>query len=435
MAMKTRLILAALLAAGVTSAAADDPTLADLSKAKAAHAKELARLRDKLLADIDAVIKAENDRGAVINYMLKERKGFAENGVTPILPKLLPASGKYLEGKKAADAELESAYTRAVEASVKAEKVDQAIALRTELKNFRGASVSLAPESDQRKAGDVAPKKTAGLQPAPDGPPRLPGGKPDPIRAALDEAWVAYRADVSKADQAVTDSLEQAETRARQKGDKPVVDRVKAERIDFLLTGVLPRWAPAGVQPKYANARHALESAYRQAVKAYTRASEDEKATAVQKEFEEFLKQPPPRYFTLVNEKSGLVLAPAKATAERASFLIQSSEGGEPYQQWSFVPAGTPGVYLIKNRLSGLYVNICGSHEVGGPTALWSFDAAEHNHWSITPEGKHLRIRDANGNGYMAPDAGSTDTGKSIVKAAKQDGDEQLWRLVPVKTK
>jgi hypothetical protein len=114
----TRILsLVVLFVAACPSVAADDAILVDLNKAKATHAKELARLHDKLLADIDTVIKAESDRGAGINYLLKELKGFAENGVTPILPKLLPPAQKYLEGKKAADAELESAYTKSEQPS------------------------------------------------------------------------------------------------------------------------------------------------------------------------------------------------------------------------------------------------------------------------------------------------------------------------------
>ncbi len=116
------------------SASADDSALAALDRAKVAHAKELARLHDQTLAEIDAIIKDLDDRGAGINYLLKERKGFADNDVTPILPKLLPASRKYLAAKKVADDKLTKAYSIAIAAMTKAGKIAEADRLREELK-------------------------------------------------------------------------------------------------------------------------------------------------------------------------------------------------------------------------------------------------------------------------------------------------------------
>ena len=90
---------------------ADDPPA--VRAARATHERELERLRHKLLDDMDAVIRKERDAGAGINYLLKERKGFADNGVVPLLPKLLPASRDYLAGKSAADEALAAALDRA----------------------------------------------------------------------------------------------------------------------------------------------------------------------------------------------------------------------------------------------------------------------------------------------------------------------------------
>jgi hypothetical protein len=138
---------------------AEDSTVAELTKAKATYAKEMARLRDKLLADIDAVIKAEQDRGAGINYVLRERKGFEEGGVVPILPKLLPASGRYLDGKKAADADLERAYAAAIDAALMANQLDLVAGLRAELKKVRAP----AAEVGDRAAREPDPKGLAAL--------------------------------------------------------------------------------------------------------------------------------------------------------------------------------------------------------------------------------------------------------------------------------
>ena len=62
--------------------AADDAILDEVETAKAAHAKELRILRQHLLDDIDKVIRQTDDTGGGIDDMLRERTGFAENGVT-----------------------------------------------------------------------------------------------------------------------------------------------------------------------------------------------------------------------------------------------------------------------------------------------------------------------------------------------------------------
>ena len=134
----TRAILAALLCAS-PAFAADDPILDELEKAKAAHAKELRILRQNLLDDIDKVIRQTNDMGGGIDYMLRERKGFAESGVTPILPKLKGASDNYLEAKIAADGTLEAAYATAADKSIKAGKLLQGSTLKAEVKAMRDA--------------------------------------------------------------------------------------------------------------------------------------------------------------------------------------------------------------------------------------------------------------------------------------------------------
>lgn len=102
------------------------PLLADdLATARSAHAKELARLRQKLLDDIDVVIKKESAGGAGIDYLLKEKRGYVEGGTLPVLPKLLPASRAYLDGKARADGKLADALEAAG-------RKDEAKALRAE---------------------------------------------------------------------------------------------------------------------------------------------------------------------------------------------------------------------------------------------------------------------------------------------------------------
>src|SRR5262245_46706055 len=90
------------------AAAANDPALAELTKAKAA--KELTRFRGVLQADGEAKkIRKTRGAGQEIDDLLPERKRFAKNGVVPILPRPLPHSREYLNGVRAADIALQSA--------------------------------------------------------------------------------------------------------------------------------------------------------------------------------------------------------------------------------------------------------------------------------------------------------------------------------------
>lgn len=256
----------------------------------------------------------------------------------------------------------------------------------------------------------------------------------DPVQAALDKAWTTYQDEVVKADRLMIESSAKLEKAARQKGDKATLDRLNLEWVDYQLTGRTTKSTPATVRQKLSLAHRDLVAAYVQSVKAYTKASKDDKATAAQKVLDELRNSAPTRYFSLLNEKSGLVLTPEKENAERAVVLVQTKDTGALHQQWSFQPHNQPGVYLIRNRLSGHFLNIAGTHDFGR-THLWSFDAAEHNHWLISRDDKFLRIRDANGEGYLTPEGASKEKDVPILKSAKVEGIEQLWRLLPVNRK
>ena len=149
-----RLAVFALAFLAVTVRADEAPALADLAKAKAAHTKEMARLRTDLMAVIDSAIREKDEKGGKINYLLKERKGFAENGVPPILPSLLPASREYVAEKRAADAELQKAYAAAIDGLKKSDNPKDAAALQKELDGKFGAKkVDPVPALPERKMG------------------------------------------------------------------------------------------------------------------------------------------------------------------------------------------------------------------------------------------------------------------------------------------
>jgi hypothetical protein len=110
----------------------------------------------------------------------------------------------------------------------------------------------------------------------------------DSTRMKLDEAKAAYEASSEKYRAAVGVWLDKRESSARDKGDKKLVDQVKAERQAFDERGELPPGAPVVLKSRLASARSALDSAYKAAVREHTRAKRDEEAAAVEKEWDLF---------------------------------------------------------------------------------------------------------------------------------------------------
>jgi hypothetical protein len=236
--MRRALLAVAIFAAPVL---ADDASArADLDKAKAAHTKEMLRLRDKLLADIDAVIRSEYDRGAGINYLLKERKGFEENGVVPILPKLLPASREYVDGQKAANAALEKAYTTAILASVRAGNTDQEKRLRAELKEFQGNARQ--PQAPAKEPGKEPPVKV-----------QL---KDAEIEKQIVQSKTDYATAIKAATAAMIDAFKQAKTKIL--NAKAIADEQKLKQLD-LLAKEQQDFETKAIRPKSAEMRAALK--------------------------------------------------------------------------------------------------------------------------------------------------------------------------------
>jgi hypothetical protein len=109
----------------------------------------------------------------------------------------------------------------------------------------------------------------------------------DPIREKLFAAKVAYDKEMSQIRGQVGDLLDKREETARKAGDKKVLDQVKADRLAFDEDGEFPKSATALAQ-RQEKAKKALDAAYTEAVKAYTKVKKDALAAAVEKELVEF---------------------------------------------------------------------------------------------------------------------------------------------------
>jgi hypothetical protein len=119
----------------------------------------------------------------------------------------------------------------------------------------------------------------------------LPGDDSDPIKSKLDKAKATYQEDVEKLRKGVSDSLDKKEEAARKTGNKALVDQIKAAREEFEKKGEVPKGVPAGsYQFGMRSAQIKMQGAYTEAVKGYTKAKQDDKASGVEAELKEFLK-------------------------------------------------------------------------------------------------------------------------------------------------
>jgi hypothetical protein len=108
------------------------------------------------------------------------------------------------------------------------------------------------------------------------------------VKEKLFQAKKEYDAKVQKFKMTVTESLDRREEDARKKGDKKLVDQVKAERDAFEKTGESPQSIPSSLRDPVAAARTKLDKAYTAAIKEYLKLKMDDAASATEKEREEF---------------------------------------------------------------------------------------------------------------------------------------------------
>lgn len=107
----------------------------------------------------------------------------------------------------------------------------------------------------------------------------------DPIREQLEQAKVKFHSDQEEYRTAVTRFLEKREEAARKTGNKTLVDHFKSKRQAFDENGKTPDSLPTSIRSQQARALATLETAYRTAIKEYTKAGQDEQANAAEREW------------------------------------------------------------------------------------------------------------------------------------------------------
>lgn len=128
----------ALSASSMVVVRADEPDSIrkELDKARALRAEADAKASAGLLAAFDEAIKTVAGLGDLdgVRRLQAEKKAFEDSGKIPDSPKMGNAAADYQKVSKAAQTALEKAYESAIKESTKALKIEQAEAMRTELK-------------------------------------------------------------------------------------------------------------------------------------------------------------------------------------------------------------------------------------------------------------------------------------------------------------
>ncbi|OWK35584.1 hypothetical protein [Fimbriiglobus ruber] len=109
-------------------------------------------------------------------------------------------------------------------------------------------------------------------------------GSDDKTGDALAKAKAKFEADMTKARAAAKVYFDGREKKARDKGDKKLVDVAKDERKAFDDHGVLAATGPKDLQRQVTAPRTAIEKAYTLAIKEYTKAKKDDLAAAADQE-------------------------------------------------------------------------------------------------------------------------------------------------------
>jgi hypothetical protein len=260
--------------------------------------------------------------------------------------------------------------------------------------------------------------------------------KDDPVKVRLDKAKQVYEEEITKVEKGVYDALDKAETASRKKGDKGAVDQIKIERSTFDFTGIWPKYTPAATTKQFTAARVAMEVAYQQAIKDYTKTKHDAMATVLENELKQWKAIPVlrVRYFNIVNKNSELLLAPNKETADAGADLMQIKKSGKLHEQWSVIPIPKSDVCLLRNREGGNFASNGGSTNAGNVPSLSKDDAGDSTRWYLVREGEYFVLQSAHSKLVLGVADASKDPGARLVQWNKLDGAaEQRWSFVPVK--
>jgi len=136
--------------------------------------------------------------------------------------------------------------------------------------------------------------------------------------------------------------------------------------------------------------------------------------------------------FYKIAAPNGRVLEVADFNTENGAAVQLWDDAGQPWQQWSFVPAGG-GSYRIKNRFTGKVIDLAFRGTVQG-TLLhqWSEVSHKSQQWLLEPGARGTRIRSVLAGKCVDLAEMCTSNGARAQIWADVDGGNQEWRILRV---
>lgn len=173
----------------------------------------------------------------------------------------------------------------------------------------------------------------------------------DAVKAKLDKAKAAYQSAREKNKEYLIEVLTKQEDAARKVGKVDLVEKVKKVRDDYQGGGPLPGGLAPAVRQRFSGARAAMQTAFADASRDYTKAKKDDLADAVREEWETFKldASDDPNVVRLVNKTSLKYVSVTKSEGgsnEPRAELYGEKPGNSQY--WRVVPAGKTGAVFFQ---------------------------------------------------------------------------------------
>jgi hypothetical protein len=175
----------------------------------------------------------------------------------------------------------------------------------------------------------------------------------DPIKDKLLAAKAAYDKEMEQYHKQTTDWLNKREEQARKDGNKKLLDQVKLERKAFEETGELPSTAPVTFKQKHDRAKKAMDAAYAEAVKAYTKAKKDDEAASVEEAWKVFKEGSAIDLLALVDPKEHAVSGEWKKEGTALVGTATNKGGREARLRLPYEPGEEYDFELTCRRLTG----------------------------------------------------------------------------------
>ncbi|MBH1937095.1 RICIN domain-containing protein [Streptomyces sp. AV19] len=141
--------------------------------------------------------------------------------------------------------------------------------------------------------------------------------------------------------------------------------------------------------------------------------------------------------YTLTSVKSGKLLDVAGASKDDGANVYQWDANGTDAQIWDVSPVdAAAGLYTLRARCSGKALDVADSATADGADVVqWTADPARASQqWLLTPLGDGVyTLKNHNSGKLLDVYDNGTAAGTNVIQWFANNGDNQKWRLAPVK--